>query len=133
MEQSMVQRKQPGIAGVIAFACREPGRAVSWLLGLHFAVWTVLPVLVCPNLQLDLVEGLALGKEWQLGYWKHPPLPWWVTDLAFRMTGSIDVVYALGPLAMIACMIGVWLLAREVTGPIEALIATLALQACHCY
>ena len=29
------------------------------------------------NLQLDLVEDLALGREWQLGYWKHPPLPWW--------------------------------------------------------
>jgi hypothetical protein len=32
------------------------------------------PILICPNLQLDLVDDLALGKEWQLGYWKHPPL-----------------------------------------------------------
>ena len=41
----------------------------------------MLPILVCANLQLDLAEDLALGKEWQLGYWKHPPLPWWLADL----------------------------------------------------
>jgi len=43
--------------------------------------------------------------------------------LAFRLTGSIDVVYLLGPLTIIACLAGVWLLARAVVGPIEALFA----------
>ena len=65
------------------------GRRVvlAWLLGFQLVVWTLVPALISANLQLDLVEGLALGKEWQLGYWKHPPLPWWVTDLAYRLTG----------------------------------------------
>ena len=68
-----------------------------------------------PNLQLDLLEDLALGKEWQLGYWKHPPLPWWVADLLYRVTGQIDAVYVLGPLAAVICFYAVWRLAREVT------------------
>src|SRR5262249_27273407 len=73
---------------VVAWARQRPRAALAWVLGLHLVVWTVLPLLVCRNLQLDLAEGLALGKEWQLGYWKHPPLPWWLDDLAFRLTGD---------------------------------------------
>jgi 4-amino-4-deoxy-L-arabinose transferase-like glycosyltransferase len=131
MEQSMVQRKQPGIAGAIAFACREPGRVVCWLLGLHLVVWTVLPVLLCPNLQLDLAEGMALGKEWQLGYWKHPPLPWWIDDLAYRAAGDVHAVYLLGPLAAVISLYAVWRLGLRVTSPQNALIAVLALEGLH--
>src|SRR5258705_4734684 len=117
----------------MTYARRYPGRLLTIVLAMHLLVWTLLPLLLSPNLQLDLAEGLALGKEWQLGYWKHPPLPWWISDFSLRLTGSIDVVYVLGPLTIIACMIGVWLLAREVTGQIEALIATLALEGIHYY
>jgi hypothetical protein len=38
MEQSIVQRKQPPADGVIQLACREPGRAVTWLPGSHLVV-----------------------------------------------------------------------------------------------
>ncbi len=93
--------------------------ASAVVLGLHLVVWTVLPILVCANLQLDLAEDLALGKEWQLGYWKHPPLPWWIADLLYRLTGSIDAIYVLGPLAAVLCFYGVWLLAREVIGDVR--------------
>src|SRR5262249_35154082 len=89
--------------------------------------------LTCPNLQLDLVEDLALGKEWQLGYWKHPPLPWWIADLFYRVTGSVDAIYLLGPLAAVVCFYAVWKLAREVTDPLTALIAVLALEGMHYY
>ena len=75
------------LGSVVDFARRRPGTVLAWVLGVHLLVWTVLPALVCPNLQLDLVEDLALGKEWQLGYWKHPPLPWWIADLVYRLTG----------------------------------------------
>jgi 4-amino-4-deoxy-L-arabinose transferase-like glycosyltransferase len=131
MEHSIVERKQPGVAGVIAFACREPGRAVIWMLGLHLVVWTMLPVLICPNLQIDLAEGLALGKEWQLGYWKHPPLPWWIDDLAYRAVGDVRAVYLLGPLAVVISLYAVWRLGLKVASPQNALIAVLALEGLH--
>src|SRR5262249_7573409 len=119
------------IGWTVVAARRRPGRVLAWVLGLHLVVWTLLPVLLCPNLQLDLVEDLAMGKEWQLGYWKHPPLPWWMADLVYRLVGDVSAVYVLGPLAAVICFYGVWLLAREVIGEFEGLIAVLALEGVH--
>ena len=108
---------------MVDLARRQPGTVLASVLGFHLVVWTLLPVLISSNLQLDLVEDLALGKEWQLGYWKHPPLPWWVADLSIAITGQIDAVYVLGPLAVVVCFYAVWLLAREIVGELKALIA----------
>src|SRR3954453_3098248 len=114
-------------------ARRAPGTCLAIVLVLHIVIWTALPALLSKNLQLDLVEDLALGREWQLGYWKHPPLPWWLADLAHRATGKADAVYVLGPLAAVLCFYAVWLLAREVVGEIKALIAVVALEGIHFY
>ena len=123
----------PGLTSLVDFSVRKPRNALFGVLASHLVVWTVLPILVCPNLQLDLVEDLALGKEWQLGYWKHPPLPWWTADLAYRLVGRIDAVYVLGPLAVGVCLYALWLLGREVAGDLEALVAVLALEGIHYY
>ena len=132
MEQTIAQREQSdGIGRIIAFACREPGRACALLLGAHLVVWTVLPILVCRNLQLDLAEGLALGKEWQLGYWKHPPLPWWIEDLVYRAAGDVRVVYLLGPLACVVAFYAVWRLGCRITTPQTALLAVVMLEGLH--
>ena len=119
------------VARAIDFARRQPGRVLAFILVVHVIVWTALPILVCPNLQLDLAEDLALGKEWQLGYWKHPPLPWWIAHLVYRATGSIDSVYLLGPLSAALCMYAVWRLGREVVAPFAALVAVLSLEGLH--
>lgn len=119
-------------AGALAdLAGRRPGRLLAAVLAFHFVVWTLLPILVCANLQLDLAEDLALGKEWQLGYWKHPPLPWWLADLVYRLLGDVRAVYLLGPLAAVACLYFVWRLARELLEPAAALVAVLALEGLH--
>jgi len=118
---------------LVAVARRRPSAVLFGVLALHLVVWTILPILTCPNLQLDLAEDLALGKEWQLGYWKHPPLPWWIADLSYRLTGTIDALYLLGPLAAVICFYAVWKLGREVTDELTALIAVLALEGMHYY
>jgi hypothetical protein len=46
-------------------AQRAPGSCLAVVLLLHVAIWTALPALLSHNLQLDLVEDLALGREWQ--------------------------------------------------------------------
>jgi 4-amino-4-deoxy-L-arabinose transferase-like glycosyltransferase len=132
MEQS-IARPQPGkgLGALVALALREPGHVVVWLIGLHVAAWTLIPILVCRNLQLDLAEGLALGKEWQLGYWKHPPLPWWIDDLAYRAAGDVRIVYLLGPLACAIALYAVWRLGLKVVTPQAALIAVVALEGLH--
>ena len=116
---------------IIALVHRRPGAVLAAVLAGHLVIWTALPILICPNLQLDLVEGLALGKEWQFGYWKHPPLPWWTADLLYRLTGSVESVYLLGPVSAVLCMYAVWRLAREVVEPAAALVAVLALEGLH--
>jgi hypothetical protein len=132
MEQSIAQRKQSsGIARMIPFACREPGRACAALIGVHLVLWTALPALVCRNLQLDLAEGLALGKEWQLGYWKLPPLPWWVDDLAYRAAGDVRILYLLGPLACVTAFYAVWRLGCRIASPQIALLAVVMLEGVH--
>src|ERR1051325_11061655 len=67
---------------------RAPGRYLAIVLGLHVLIWTALPALLSENLQLDLAEGVALGREWQLGYWKLPPLPWWICYGAVSLGGA---------------------------------------------
>jgi 4-amino-4-deoxy-L-arabinose transferase-like glycosyltransferase len=127
----ITQRARDRLAQAVEYTHRAPGWVLTAILALHLLIWTVLPILVCPNLQLDPVEGLALGKEWQLGYWKHPPLPWWIADATYRATGQLDAVYLLGPLASIVCLYGVYLLAREVISPIKALVSVLVLEGIH--
>jgi hypothetical protein len=121
------------IDAAVAWSRREPATALALVLGFHAIVWTVLPILVCPNLQLDLAEDLALGKEWQLGYWKHPPLPWWIAEVAYRLVGDLRVVYVLGPLCAFLAMYVMWRFARDVVAPTTALIAVLALEGIHFY
>ncbi len=125
--------RETHLNAAIAFAQRAPGQCLAVVLALHLVVWTALPALISGNLQLDLVEDLALGREWQLGYWKHPPLPWWIADFAYRIAGDVYVVYVLGPLAAVVCLYVVWLLGREIFGGFQALIAVLALEGVHFY
>lgn len=120
-------------AAIVDFAARKPLQTLAIVLGAHVVVWTLLPLLTSANLELDLAEDLALGKEWQLGYWKHPPLPWWLADLAYRITGHVGVVYVLGPLSVAACFLGVYLLSRDIVGPVQAFVATLSLAGIHFY
>lgn len=121
------------VARAVAAAQHRPGAALAIVLTLHVAIWTALPILLYRNLQLDLAEDLALGREWQLGYWKHPPLPWWLADLVYRLAGDVRVVYLLGPLSAAACLYAVWRFGREVAGEFPALLAVLALEGVHYY
>ncbi len=130
---AMQPARRSALAAAVDLARREPAKVLAVVLGLHLLVWTLLPILVCANLQLDLVEDLALGKEWQLGYWKPPPLPWWASDLLYRLVGDVRAVYLLGPLSAVICFYVVWRLGREIVGAFEALLAVLVLEGIHFY
>jgi len=51
--------------------------------------------LLYANLPLDLIEALTYGREWQLGYDKLPPLPWWLVEIMHRAFGADAAYYAL--------------------------------------
>src|SRR5690242_11826275 len=54
---------------------------------LHLIVWTALPAFLTHTLPQDVLEGLAWGQEWQLGYFKHPPLQAWLLEAVAWLSG----------------------------------------------
>src|SRR3984885_16240344 len=93
-----------------------PGAAFGGFLALHFAVWTVLPALLYANLPLDLIEALTYGREWQFGYDKLPPLPWWLVEIVHRAIGADAAYYALAQAAVVIAFALVFATARPIVG-----------------
>jgi hypothetical protein len=116
---------------VLAWIAAAPGRALAAILLLHAAVWTALPTLLYPNLPLDLIEALTYGREWQLGYDKLPPLPWWLVESTYRLAGHDFAYYLLAQLAVVAALWLIWLTARPLTSPFGALAAVLIVDGLH--
>jgi Dolichyl-phosphate-mannose-protein mannosyltransferase len=100
-------------------------------LAVHALVWTALPALIFNNLPLDVIEAMTYGREWQLGYEKLPPLPWFLAEIAFRLSGHDASLYALSQAAVILAFIAVWLTARPLVGAAGALAALLIIDGMH--
>jgi len=108
-----------------------PTQALAVILLVHGAVWTLLPTLLYANLPLDLIEALTYGREWQLGYDKLPPLPWWLVEIAYRLVGHDFAYYLLAQIAVVLALWLVWLTARPIVGPLGALAAVLIVDGLH--
>jgi hypothetical protein len=119
------------MSGLISTVERRPELAFTVFLALHFLVWTALPALLYPNLPLDLIEAVTYGREWQLGYDKLPPLPWWLIEILHRTIGLDAAYYALAQAAVICAFALVWLTGRAVVGPLRALVAVLIIDGLH--
>jgi len=108
-----------------------PGRTLVAMLALHAAVWTLLPALLYPNLPLDLIEALMYGREWQLGYDKLPPLPWWLVEAVHLTIGHDSPYYLLAELAVVAAFALIYAAARPLLGGLGALAAVLIVDGLH--
>ena len=111
---------------------RAPVAAFGLFLCAHVLLWTLLPTLLSWNLPLDTIEALSWGREWQAGYYKHPPASGWLAEL-FRW-GSLDwPLFLLSQLAIAAALWAAWELARDVLPPRMALVAVMALEGVNYY
>ena len=108
-----------------------PGRSLTAFLALHAVVWTALPALIYLNLPLDLIEALMYGREWQLGYDKLPPLPWWLVQIAYKLVGHDFAYYLLAELSVCAAFALVYAAARPLVGGIGALVSVLIIDGLH--
>ena len=71
--------------------CRRAGAAeklrqaalIAGLLLVNAAIWTYIGTRTHGVIHHDMAEAWAWGHEFQLGYWKHPPLFAWVAGLWF--------------------------------------------------
>jgi 4-amino-4-deoxy-L-arabinose transferase-like glycosyltransferase len=117
----------PGLAWIKAY----PGRAFTAFAVLHAAVWTALPALIYLNLPLDLIEALMYGREWQLGYDKLPPLPWWLVEIAYRLIRHDFAYYLLAEIAVLTAMALVFMAAKPLIGGVGALVSVLIIDGLH--
>src|SRR5690348_2392346 len=90
------------IAALLDHLDKRPRQAFAAFALLHAALWTALPSALYPNLPLDLIEALTYGREWQLGYDKLPPLPWWVVEIAYQAFGMDAVYYLVAQITVLA-------------------------------
>jgi 4-amino-4-deoxy-L-arabinose transferase-like glycosyltransferase len=109
----------------------RPRTVLAAFLAVHALVWTALPALLYYNLPLDVIEAMTYGREWQLGYDKLPPLPWFLGEIAYRLTGHDASLYALSQAAAIVAFIAVWMTARPLVGVAGALAALLIIDGMH--
>ena len=104
-----------------------PARIFWTFLAAHVLIWWLLPALLQHNLPLDVIEQLAWGREWQIVYFKHPPLPAWIVESVAAVSGRWPpALYLVGPLASALALVAVWRLGRAMLGEQRALLAVLA-------
>ncbi len=54
-------------------------------VALQLILWSLGPLVLFGNLHSDSLEAAYWGREWMLGYSKHPPLASWIMDLALHV------------------------------------------------
>ncbi len=124
-------RSASPFSGVLNWIEHRPQAAFSGFLALHFVIWTALPALLYANLPLDLIEALIYGRQWQLGYDKLPPLPWWLVEIAHRLFGTDAAYYALAQICVVIAFALVFATARRLVGAVGALFAVLIIDGMH--
>ncbi len=108
-----------------ARALTDPwNRALLWLILAQLAIWTLLPYLLHRSLPLDVTSDIiAWGHEWQWGYYKHPPLPSWLGEIAFRLMGDFGP-FLFSQLFVTATFVFVYRLGRRMMPPERAFAGT---------
>jgi 4-amino-4-deoxy-L-arabinose transferase-like glycosyltransferase len=117
--------------GLVSAVEQRPAAVFAAFAALHLVIWSALPAALYPNLPLDLIEALTYGREWQLGYDKLPPLPWWLVEIVHRAFGADLFYYVLAQIAVLLGFACVWAMARRLTSATGALVALLILDGLH--
>ena len=106
-------------------------KKIFYLLCLyHLIIWTIIPYLSNNNLPLDVIEALAWGRDFNLGYIKHPPLSAWIPGVIFKIFGNKDYIYyLLSQIFIVASFIFLWKLSSIFfSKKIEILLSVLLIE-----
>lgn len=103
---------------------------IFWAFALlHFLLWVIIPAVTSPNVQLDVIEGYAWGREWLLGTYKHPPMQAWILEIMAQLTGRLVWgSYIASQLAVVVAFWAVWKTGRRILTEAGALIGVLMLE-----
>ena len=132
----MIRSEAEGVAGISLYAYVEAHASrLFWGFALlHLAFWTLVPTLTFGNLPLDVIELVTWGHEWQLGYFKHPPLPSWLLEGATLLFGHAEwPAYLFSQLSIVIAFWVIWRLGRKELGDVAALLAVLLTSLIYFY
>lgn len=94
----------------------------------QLAFWTVAPSLVSKVPPMDALEGFMWGRQTVLLTYKHPQLPAWLMEIAYKLTGSyIWGGFLLSQVLICATFGFVYVLGRDLIGGRAALAGVLLL------
>ncbi len=108
----------------------RPAFFVGFFLVAYALLWTAVDLFANPTPDPRLSIGVALGREWELGYAATPPLAPWILGLAHRV-GGVTALYALGPLAVALTGWLVYWLARRIAGDRHGAMAIFLMVGVH--
>ena len=103
------------------------GKLVAGALICHALLWTLALAISEPTPDPKIALGLALGREWPLGYPGLPVLAPWLLQAVYAVFPSALVMKALGPIAVALAGWFVFLLARRMIGERHGALATLVM------
>ena len=107
----------------------KTNRTLSLFLLCHILVWSLLPVMLRPNLPMDSVEALVWGMIGEWGTNKHPPLSGWLADWAWLFGAkSPYALYILSQVLVCGGLIYIYKLAKYFLSADKALIATVMME-----
>lgn len=106
----------------------KSAKTLSLFLLCHLLVWSILPILLRPNLPMDSAEALVWGFIGEWGSNKHPPLSGLLADWTYQLTSSPAALYVLSQLLVIGGLAYIYRLARLFLPEQKALIAALILE-----
>ncbi len=106
-----------------SMAQTSPHRLMIWILCVYGALW-FLASTAFPAMPFDSYEMFVFGRDMQWGYWKHPPLEPWLTEIAYRATGHwIQSHFVLATGSILVTLYFVWLIGVATIGGSGALLA----------
>ncbi len=94
----------------------------------HLIIWSILPIILRPNLPMDSSEALIWGFIGEWGTNKHPPLSGFFADIIYSLTTYPSSLYVLSQLFVIGGFIYIYKLAKLFLSEDKSIIATLILE-----
>jgi len=94
---------------------QSAAKLVLAICAAQIVLWTLSPMVFFESPPLDVVENMVWGKEWRMGYYKHPPLQAWLSEIALTLGGGkIWAIYLLSQLCIASTFWALFLLGRDV-------------------
>lgn len=106
----------------------KSNKTLGIFLVIHFIIWSVLPIILRPNLPMDSAEALVWGFIGEWGTNKHPPVSGFFANLIYEIISHPASLYVLSQLFIIGGFIYIYKIARLFLPQDKSLIATFILE-----